>query len=243
MIESGDRIELAPGVVLRAGALHDSVRRIDVPLNATAALAFKSGATIAEIAATLARLGARDAERDATSLARQLNRLLLANVRAPRRDRLRRRARALRFGIAMQAPTRRLAVDNAWTFVAALAPSAGAVIAVLFPLALVAGAPAIAAAVAAGTGIVVHEAAHAVVLLGVPRALVLEGLKPSILHPQVGAWRTFAAATAGSLAPALLALAILLAWREGAPAVVPLAAHVFGLTVLAPDGRTACGLS
>jgi hypothetical protein len=243
MIESGDRIELAPGVMLRAGVLHDSVRRIDVPLNATACLAFRSGATIAEIAVTLARLGARDAERDATSLARELNRLLLANVRATRRDQLRRRARALRFGIAVQAPVQRIAVDNARTFVAALVPSACAVIAALLPLASLAGTPGIAAAAAAGTGIVLHEAAHAVALVGVPRALVLEGLKPSILHPPVGASRTFAAATAGPLVPALLAVTISLAWRDAAPAVVPLAAHAFGLTVLAPDGRTACGLS
>jgi hypothetical protein len=243
MIERSDRIELAPGVVLRADGLHDSVRGIDVPLNTTALLAFRPGATIAEIAAALERLGARDAEREAMSFATQLNRLLLANVRTPRRELLRRRVRALRHGIALHAPVRRSAIEDAGTFVLALAPSACAVIVALLPLAMLAGPWTIAAAVAAGAGIVVHEAAHALALLGVPRALVLERLKPSILHPPISASRTFAAATAGPLAPALLALGVAFGWRSAAPAVVPLAAHVLGLSVLAPDGRAACGLS
>jgi hypothetical protein len=238
VIENSDRIELAPGVVLRADSLHDSVRGIDVPLNATARLAFRSGATVAELAASLARLGARDPEHDATAFAEQLNRLLLANVRASRRERLLRRVRVLRHG----PPTRRIAIDKPWTFVAALMPSAAAVVAVLLPLVSLGGAWTIAAAFAAGAGIVVHEAAHTVALCGIPRALVLEGLKPSILHSSVGAWRTFAAAVAGPIAPTLLGLSIALAWRAAAPAAFPLAAHVVGLTVIAPDGRAACGL-
>jgi hypothetical protein len=110
------------------------------------------------------------------------------------------------------------------------------VVVVLLPLALLGGPWTIAAAFAAGSGIVVHEAAHAVALHGVPRALVLDGLRPSILHPPVGARRTFVAAVAGPLAPTLVALAVALGWRSAAPAVVPLAAHVLGLTVIAPDG-------
>jgi hypothetical protein len=241
VIESSDRIELAPGVLLRADALHDSVRGIDVPLNASARIAFRSGATVAELAASLARLGARDAEHDATAFAVQLNRLLLVNVRASGRGLLC-RVRALRHGKALQPPTRRFAIDKPWTFVAALTPSAAVVVAVLLPLVSLGGVWTIAAAFAAGAGIVVHEAGHAVALRGVPRALVLEGLKPSILHAPVGAWRTFAAAAAGPLAPALLALSIALAWRVAAPAVVPLAAHIVGLTVISQDGRAACGL-
>jgi hypothetical protein len=218
------------------------VRGIDVPLSASARIAFRPGATVAELAASLARLGARDAEHDATAFAVQLNRLLLVNVRASCRGRLVRRLRALRHGKALEPPTRRCAIDKPWTFVAALTPSAAVVVAVLFPLVSLGGAWTIAAAFAAGTGIVVHEAGHAVALRGVPRALVLEGLKPSILHPPVGALRTFAAAAAGPLAPTLLGLSIALAWRAAAPAVVPLAAQVVGLTVIAPDGRAACGL-
>jgi hypothetical protein len=235
VIERSDRIELAPGVWLRAGALHDSVRRIDVPLNASAQLAFRSGTTVAELDASLARLGARESERDATAFAAQLNRLLLANVQASRRALLLRRVRRGR-------PTRRIAIDKPWTFVVALIPSAAVVVAVLLPLAALGGARTVAAAFAAGAGVVVHEAAHAAALRGVPRALVLEGLKPSILHPPVGAWRTFAAAVAGPLAPTVLGLSVALTWRAAAPAVVPLAAHVVGLTVIAPDGRAACGL-
>lgn len=232
MIERSDRIELAPGVWLRTGAVHDSVRGIDVPLNASAQLAFRSGTTVAELAASLAGLGARDAERDATAFAAQLNRLLLANVRTSQRSLLLRRGRC----------TRRIAIDKPWTFAAALIPSAAAVVAVLLPLAALGGAWTVTAAFAAGAGVVVHEAAHALALRGIPRALVLEGLKPSILHPPVGAWRTFAAAAAGPLAPTILGLSVALTWRAAAPAVVPLAAHVVGLTVIAPDGRAACGL-
>ena len=239
MIEGSDRIELAPGVVFRGDCLHDVVRGTDVPLTVSARTVLRPGATIAEIAASLACLGARDPERDATAFATQLNGLLLANVRAPR---LLRRVRALRHGVALRAPPRRIAVNSPWTFVAALAPSAAAVVVVLLPLVFLGGPWTIAAAAAAGTGIVVHEAAHAVALHGVPRALVLDGLKPSILHPPLGARRTFATAVAGPLAPTLVALAVALAWRSAAPAVVPLAAHVLGLTVIAPDGRTACGL-
>jgi hypothetical protein len=242
VIERNDRIELAPGVVLQADGLHDSVRGIDVPLNGSARLAFRSGVTVAELTASLARLGAREPEHDATAFAAQLNRLLLANVRASFRGRLLRRARALRHGKALRPPTHRIAIDKPWTFVTALMPSAAAVVAVLLPLVSLGGAWTIAAALAAGAGIVVHEAAHALALCGVPRALVLEGLKPSILHPPVGVWRTFAAAAAGPIAPTLLGLSIALAWRAAAPAVVPLAAHVVGLTVIAPDGRAACGL-
>jgi hypothetical protein len=242
VIESNDRIELAPGVVLRADALHDSVRGIRVPLNASARLAFRSGATVGELAASLARLGARDADHDAAAFAAQLNRLLLANLRTSSRTSLVRRVRALRKGKALRPPTRRIAIDKPWKFVAALMPSAGAVVAVLLPLVSLGGAWTIAPAFAAGAGIVVHEAAHAVALCGVPRALVLEGLKPSILHPPLGAWRTFAAAVAGPLAPTFLGLSIAMAWRGAAPAAVPLAAHVVGLTVIAPDGRAACGL-
>jgi hypothetical protein len=232
VIERSDRIELAPGVWVRAGAVHDSVRGTDVPLNASAQLAFRSGTTVAELAASLAGLGAREAERDATAFAAQLNRLLLANVRASRRGPLLRRGR----------PTRRIAIDKPWTFVAALIPSAAVVVAVLLPLAALGGVWTVPAAFAAGAGIVIHEAAHAVALRGVPRALVLEGLKPSIIHPPVGAWRTFAAAAAGPLAPTVLGLSVALTWRGAAAAVVPLAAHVVGFTVIAPDGRAACGL-
>jgi hypothetical protein len=235
VIERSDRIDLAPGVWLRAGAVHDSVRGTDVPLNASAQLALRSGTTVAELAASLAGLGARDAEREAAAFAAELNQLLLANVRASRRGPLLRR-------VLRGRPTRRIAIDKPWTFVAALIPSAAVVVAVLLPLAALGGAWTAAAALAAGAGLVVHEAAHAVALRGIPRALVLEGLKPSILHPPVGAWRTFAAAAAGPLAPTILGLSVAVTWRAAAPAVVPLAAHVVGLTVIAPDGRAACGL-
>ena len=92
-------------------------------------------------------------------------------------------------------------------------------------------------------GVVLHEAAHAAALWGVPRALVLHGIRPTLLHPHVGATRALLVATAGPLAPALTALLVVSFWRVSPAACAPLAAHALGLTVLAPDGRNACGLS
>ena len=109
------------------------------------------------------------------------------------------------------------------------------------PLALLAGAWTVALAV--GAGVVLHELAHAVALHGVPRALVLDGLRPSVLHPRLAAPRTTLVAIAGPLVPALTALGLIVLVHSAALSCAPLAAHALALTVLAPDGRTACGLS
>jgi hypothetical protein len=243
VIEATDLVELAPAVVLREDVLVDDVRGIQIPLNRSARVALETGGTISDVAAALARLGAREPLRDAVAFATELNALLLVNVRASLRERLRRRLRALRYGIVLQAPARRLELGSTLSFTRALAPTALAILVMLLPLALVAGAWATAAALAAAAGVIVHEGAHAVALHGVPRALVFDGLKPSILHAPVGATRLLTAAAAGPLAPALVAVLCVLAWHPAAIACVPLAAHALGLTVAAPDGRNACGLS
>jgi hypothetical protein len=243
MIEATDVIELAPAVVMRDGILVVDVRGVEVPLNPSARVALETAGTISDVAAALERLGAREPLRDAVTFARQLNALLLVNVRAPLRDRVLRRLHALRYGIVLQAPARRLEVGTPVSFVCALTPTALAILLLLLPPALLAGAWVCAGAFAAASGVVVHEGAHAVALRGVPRALVFDGLKPSILHAPVGAVRTLAAAVAGPLVPALAAVVCVLTWRAAAMACVPLAAHALGLTVAAPDGRNACGLS
>jgi hypothetical protein len=243
MIEAADSIQLPAGVVLRGDALLDEVRGIELPLNTTGRAALETSATVSDMAAALAALGAQEPLRDAVAFATRLNTLLLLNVRAPLRQRLLRRARSLRYGLVPQATANRLDIGPPLSFVRALAPTALAVLLLLLPLAVIAGGWACAAALAAAVGVVVHEGAHAVALHGVRRALVLDGLKPSILHPPVGSLRMVAAAVAGPLAPAVSAVACTLAWHPAALACVPLAAHALGLTIAAPDGRNACGLS
>jgi hypothetical protein len=63
------------------------------------------------------------------------------------------------------------------------------------------------------------------------------------MHPRLGTTRAVVVAVAGPLAPALGALALVSVWNAAAAVCAPLAAHALGLTVLAPDGRNACGLS
>jgi hypothetical protein len=92
-------------------------------------------------------------------------------------------------------------------------------------------------------GLVLHEAAHAIALHGIPRALVLDGFRPSILHPRLSGARAFAVAAVGPVVPPLAAIVAVALWHPAASACAPLAAHALGLTVLAPDGRNACGLS
>ena len=126
-------------------------------------------------------------------------------------------------------------------FVRGLAPVGFVLTLVALPFAVLAGSWWI--AVSVGGGVVLHELAHSIALYGVPRALVLDGLRPSVLHPRVGTVRTVVVGAAGPLGPSLVALLLVVFARSAGPASAPLAAHALGLTVLAPDGRNACGLS
>ena len=241
MIEPGDRVELAPGVVLADGVVVDVVRGASIRANESALLllAQANGTTVAELGDVLARAGASDGLRDARTFCTQLNRSLLVNVRARYGALFLRRLAAARLGIFVRAPLRRLDARSLSRVFLGLVP-AGVVLALLaLPLAILAGDWTIALAV--GGGVVLHELAHAVALRRVPRALVIDGLRPSVLHPRLGAGKTTFVAAAGPLAPSLAALALVAFARS--PACAPLAAHALGLTVLAPDGRNACGLS
>lgn len=241
MIEPSDRVELAPGVVVDDGTVVDVVRGMSVRANHSALLVLvhANGATVAELGNLLARAGAPDGAEDACAFCALLNRALLVNVRIRRGSLLRRRLAAARFGVFVRAPLRRLDASSLVCVLRGLAPAGVAVVLLTLPLAILAGAWTI--AVAVGGGVVVHELAHAVALQGVPRALVLDGLRPSVLHPRLGAVRTTVVAAAGPLAPSLAALGLAAFGRS--PACAPLAAHALGLTVLASDGRNACGLS
>jgi hypothetical protein len=238
VIALDDRVSLAPGVSVENGAVVDPVRglRVRASPSAVLVLTHADGRTIAEIGAVLARNGAEDGDRDARDFCAELNRRLLVNVRIPPTSVLRRQIAAAARGIVPHVPARRVR-----SLPLGLAVCACALAAAALPFALLLGVWPLAVGVCAG--VVLHEAAHAVALHGVPRALVFHGIRPTLMHPLLGPGRTFVVATAGPLAPAVAALLAVAMWDGTAAACAPLAAHALGLTVLAPDGRNACGLS
>jgi hypothetical protein len=238
VIAPEDRVSLAPGVTLDGDVVVDPARRLRVAASPAAVvfLAHADGRSIAAVGKLLTHHGAEDGQRDALEFSAELSRRLLVNVRIRPGAFLRRFAAAARRGIVVHGPPRRVR-----SLPAGLALVAGVLAAVTAPLGLLLGAWPLVVGVA--LGVVLHESAHAVALHGIPRALVLNGLKPSLLHPPLGAARAVLVAAAGPVVPALAGLLAVLLWNGSAPACAPLAAHALGLTVLAPDGRNACGLS
>ncbi len=238
MIALEDRVVLAPGVSVEAGAVVDRVRGLRVPASASALLVLThaDGRTIADVGSVLARNGATDGAGDALAFCSELNRRLLVNVRIGTVAVVRRRLAGAARGVLLQVPPRRVR-----SLPLGLTASAGALAVVAAPLAIALGAWPLALGVCGGVAL--HELAHAAALHGSPRALVLHGFRPTLLHPRLGPLRAFVVATAGPLVPALGALLVLTVWRAAAAGCAPLAAHALGLTVLAPDGRNACGLS
>jgi hypothetical protein len=165
-----------------------------------------------------------------------LSRRLLVNVRIRPVALASRAVAAGRRGVILQAPPRRVR-----SLPAGLAAIACVLAAATAPLALLLGAWPLVLGVA--FGVVLHEAAHAAALRGIPHALVLNGLRPSVLHPRLGSTRAFVVAAAGPVVPSLAALLAVALWHAPAPACAALAVHALALTVLATDGRNACGLS
>ena len=242
MIDVGDSIELAPGVAVRDRELVDPVRQNSIPLNDAARVVLEAP-TVRAAGARLAKAGAADGERDALEFCAELNARGLLNVSIPLRARLRRRARALRYGLLLHAPVRRFDVQSPVAVARAVAAPAALLTLALLPAVVVAGGIALAAAFATGVAIVLHEVGHALALRGLPYALLLDGLRPELLHRRLAGVRACLVAIAGPALPALAAVGLALAIRPAAPALVPLAAHALGLSVLAEDGRSACGLS
>ncbi len=271
MLETADRIVLAEGVVLCDGSLVDGVARRTWPVNPTGAFVLaRQGKALGEIADGVAAAYALPVERacaDVLAFAWHLNRLALANIDR-RAGRLRHGAAWLRLAVRL-APAgalpsltvRRRALDTSTVRralvsvgralarrCAALALSSAVLVA---HVGLVAGRPSLlvpaAAGLAVGTGLAAHEAGHAVALRGVPSALVIRGGRVSVVHAPAGAGRRTLVALAGpgivaAVGTGLLTTSVLL----GAPALAaaggPAALHALALTVLASDGRTACGL-
>jgi hypothetical protein len=242
VIQPGDAIQLAPGVELRDGALTDEVSGISIPLNRSAQIVL-GAPTIAAAGEALGEQGAPDGVRDALDFCIDLNARFMLNVRIALRERVRRRLAALLYGIVLHAPVHRTDAPRTRDVVRELTVPAALLTLALAPAAVLAGVVALSGAFVTGLGIVLHEVGHALALRGTPRALVMDGLRPMFLHRRLVGLRALAVAVAGPLAPSLVALAIAVLWRAGAPAAAPLAAHAFGLTTLAEDGRNACGLS
>lgn len=258
MIRPNDRIELAPGVTLEEGELVDDVRRTRVHLNPTAAVALHAAtpALMAERLRARYEVDSARAEADAVLLCAQLNAALLANVQVtPPRLVVRWLFTALMLAPLRRLPVwpaRRRAVRTSTTYGAlasvargTLATATVVAVATALPLALV-GAPGVGVVVGLGAafGLVLHESAHAIALRGTAAALIVRGVRVSLLHARLDRRREQIVAAAGPLAvvgAALVSVGPALAGLDLAvslPAVLGL--HALGLTVLAPDGRKLC---
>lgn len=242
MIEPDDAIELAPGVTLRDGSLVDSARGEAIPLNHSASVVL-AARTIAAAGKALERAGAANGTGEALAFCGRLNTLALLNVRIGVAARTRRRLAAFRYGIVLHAPLRRVHAPGPVAVARVVAAPATLLTIALLPATALAGTVGLGVAVVTGAGIVLHEVGHALALRGRTYALVLDGLRPALLHERLTGLRRVAVATAGPLVPALTALALAVAFRPAAPMLAPLAAHALGLSILAEDGRNACGLS
>lgn len=105
----------------------------------------------------------------------------------------------------------------------------------------------VALGIGTGVGVGLHEAGHVALLRGVPSALVVRGHRTFVLHAPLGPVRRSLVAVSGPVMAVGLGLALVVlgaAVSELAVVVLglPLAAHALSLTVLAGDGRTACGI-
>lgn len=259
LIAATDRVRLPDGVVLSEDGLVDPVRDAVFSINPSARLilAHADGRTVAEIAG---RLGAPSeiTVRAILDFCTQQNERLLLNVELTRGAATRWLAAAARtapFGLLPPFPRRRVALPGAvaWRALLDVGAAAGALAAAAAFAVLAAGgviAPigALVLGACVGAGLVLHEGAHAVALTGVPCCLALAGLRVAVVHRPLPPGRRRAVAVAGPAAAALAGgLALGAAWlwsfEEAAIGAAPLASHALGLTVLAGDGRAACGLS
>jgi hypothetical protein len=271
MLYLDDRLELAPSIHFDGRALRDDVRGERYPVNAAAAhVLHRVGEPLAVAAHDLGAtwgLEPEQARADVLSFAWFLSDALLVNVRHGRPRGMRILATlvlALRLLPAGRLPhriPRRIGLDTS-TVPGAVVSCARAMLGRSAALAIVAwcaivqlwllaGRDAVveplALGVASGLALLVHEAAHAVALVGVPAALTLTGRRTAVLHGRVGDARQAVVALAGPALPALLAAtvatgALVLGEPLAALVACPFAGHALGTTVASSDGRAACGL-
>ena len=258
IVDRADLLVLPPGVEVRGLELHDRARAASWPLNESGAFVLsQSGSALGTIAARLAvshALDPAEALRDVAAFAEGLNDRLLLNVLVRRRGSLALLAlRLAALGLAPSAPARRLHVDSrsrlraAATTARGLAGRAGRWAAAAGALGLPLGAtPALAVAAGVGGALLLHEAAHAAALSGVPCALVLQRGRTAILHPPLDRGRDVVALAGPALTVAVgvltLTAASVFAWEALVLMAAPFGANALGLTVATSDGRSACGL-
>ncbi len=271
MLEPCDSLVLADGVALGEGRVVDAVAEASWPVNASGSFVLeRTGcrleSVVAELAAAFA-LPLETAREDVLAFAWQLNRLGLVNVRRGSR-RLRAAVVWVRLAVRL-APSgtipsftaRRRRIDTTTplrAFASVVRGAAGRGTALALGtfaagahLSLVTGRPSLlvpaAVGVSVGAGVVVHEGGHAAALVGIPGALVIRGHRIYVLHAPTESRRRRVVAAAGPALTALIGLVVLTVLPPlGLPALglagAPAAVHACALTVLAGDGRTACGL-
>ncbi|MEX2211549.1 MAG: PqqD family peptide modification chaperone [Gaiellaceae bacterium] len=247
LIRPEDRVRLPAGVRLTDAGLVDPIRAGPIPLNDTGrfVVAHADGRTVGALAHGLATATGVPAERalaNTLSFCAALNRVLLLNVKRSRR-RVPSAVVALAHGLRPAFLRRR----GGLRLLAAPAVALGA-------LGWLAGAPllspggALLLGLALGGGLALHELGHRALLRGASWCVAVSGLKVEILHQALPPPRRAVVAAGGPLVASLagaaaLAAAWWLAAAELALASAPLTAQALGLTVLAGDGRSACGLS
>lgn len=263
MIAARDRIALPPSVERSADGVYDHVRGVTLPLNATAEVIIDARTPAA--AACALQLGfSVDEERalaDAIRFCAELNERLLLNVSA----RCGAPAVALRWLVHLpfmlptrrlpRVPARRRHVDTSSlhtvlvtgvraTFPFALFAAIGASVVALLVLGGLGAASTsttLALGAAVGSGVVVHELGHLVLLRGVPTCAVTHGARLWLLHRSLERRRGALVAAAGPTATlAVAALLLALPGPSTTVAGLALSLHALGFTVLTGDGRTLC---
>jgi Coenzyme PQQ synthesis protein D (PqqD) len=278
MIRGDDRVSLAPGVRLSDYGLADVLHEGDTlvtlnPSGRNIATLF-DGRPLRDVgAAIVARYGidAQRAERDARILAADLNRRLMVNVQ-PRAGELARLSRWITQSIRgiplLIVPSLRDLPSARWPLPIGRPLATVAVVTrhtvprvallglmLVLPIVLMLGVlgalrPEIPFALLVGltTGLVAHEAGHALALRRGPAAIGLNGITVFIMHPPLrGAHRAIVAAggplMATAIGWALLFVALVTQSTPLALTASLLTFQALGLTVLGHDGRKACGLS
>jgi hypothetical protein len=263
VIAPNDRIALPKSVERRADGLYDHVRGVTLPLNAAGAV-IVAARTPAAASRALRRAFAVDEERalaDAIGFCAELNERLLLNV-SPRRGtpvlalrwvahlpfmllaRRLPRVPARRRHVDTSAPRAILVTGVRATLPFALLAGIGASVVaslVLGGLGAASASTTFAVAVAVGTGVVLHEFGHLVLLRGVPTCAVTRGARLWLLHRALERRREALVAAAGpTTAVTIGALLLALPGLSTTVAGLTLSLHALGFTVLTADGRNLC---
>jgi hypothetical protein len=271
MLGPTDAIVPCDGVRIDGSTVVDDVLERSFPVNGTALFVLaRAGTPLDAVAGELAARHGLDINRtrdDVLAFALALNQALLANV-VHRTPRLRRAlswlvlaVRLAPAGVTPASLARRRLLDTTTagralrTSIAAAGPRAttlGTLGTALAAQPALTASPraslgAIALGAGVGIGVVVHEAGHAVALVGVGAVLVVTGPRIRVAHRTLPRGRRAVVAAAGPIGAALtgatlVTLGVAARMPELALAGCAPAAHAVGMTVATAEGRAACGL-